>query len=78
MLTDEDMIAYERQKTTEAEYDLMRAKDIAEEAKDNLDNVTSDIQLAIEYKPLKALKTVLSKINECIDMLDDVVSGAVD
>ena len=78
MLMDEDMIAYERKKTTEAEYDLMRAKDIAEEAKDNLDNVTSEIELALEYRNSKALSGVLEKIKDCIEVLDDFVSGVYD
>ena len=78
MLTDEDLIAYERQKTTEAEYDLMRAKDITEEAKDNLDNVTSEIELALEYRASKALSGVLENIKNCIEVLDDFVSGVYD
>ena len=78
MLNDEDLIAYERQKTTEAEYDLMRAKDIAEEAKDDLDNVTSGIQLALEYRNSKALSGVLENIKNCIEVLDDFVSGVYD
>lgn len=78
MLNDEDLIAYERQKTTEAEYDLMRAKDIAEDAKYDLENVTSGIQLALEYRNSKALSGVLEKIKDCIEVLDDFVSGVYD
>lgn len=75
---DEDLIAYAQQETTEAEYDRMRAIDIAESAKDTLDDLTCEIKLAVEYTPSKALSRVLAKINECINTLDDFVSGAVD
>ena len=78
MPRDEDLSAYGGRYTTDAEYNDMRARDIAENVKDDLDNLTSDLQLALEYKPLNAIKKVLDTVNECIGILDDVVSGAVD
>lgn len=75
MTRDEDLLAYSARYTTEAEYNEMRAMDIAENVKDEFDNLTSDIQLALEYKRCKNLKTVLESVNKCIDLLDDVVSG---
>lgn len=78
MLIDEDLITYSREIPSEAEYDRMRAVEIAESVKDTLDDLTSEIQLSIEYTPSKALSRVLAKINECINTLDDFVSGAVD
>lgn len=71
----DDLLAYSERYTTEAEYNEMRAMDIAENAKDELDNLTGDIQLALEYKRCKNLKTVLEKVNACIELLDDVMSG---
>lgn len=78
MLIDEDLITYSREIPSEAEYDRMRAVEIAESVKDTLDDLTSEIQLSIEYTPSKALSSVLSKINECIGTLDDFVSGAAE
>lgn len=75
MPKDEDLMAYSVRQTTEAEYNESRAMDIAENVKDDLDNLTSDIQLALEYKRCKNLKTVLEKVNACIELLDDVMSG---
>ena len=75
MTRDEDLLAYSARYTTEAEYNEMRAMDIAENVKDELDNLTIDIQLALEYKRCKNLKTVLETVNKCIDLLDDVMSG---
>ena len=79
MLTDdEDLITYWREETTQAEYNEMRARAIAEEVADSLDDLTCDIKLAIENKPLESLKKVLEKVNECIDILSDVASGSAD
>ena len=75
MTRNEDLLAYSARYTTEAEYSEMRVMDIAENVKDDLDNLTGDIQLALEYKRCKNLKTVLESVNKCIDLLDDVVSG---
>ena len=75
MTRDEDLLAYSARYTTEAEYNESRVMDIAENVKDELDNLTSDIQLALEYKRCKNLKTVLETVNKCIEMLDDVMSG---
>lgn len=75
MTRDEDLLAYSARYTTEAEYNESRVMDIAENVKDELDNLTSDIQLALEYKRCKNLKTVLESVNKCIDLLDDVMSG---
>ena len=74
----DDLLAYSARYTTEAEYNESRAMDIAENVKDELDNLTSDIQLALEYKRCKNLKTVLETVNKCIDLLDDVMSGKFD
>lgn len=75
---DDDLILYDDHETTQEEYDEMRARDIAEEVRDDLDNLTGDIKLAIENKPFKTLKKVLKMVNICIDLLDDVVSGSAD
>ena len=75
MVMNEDLLAYLSRQTTEAEYNESRAMDIAENVKDDLDNLTRDIQLALEYKRCKNLKTVLESVNKCIDLLDDVMSG---
>lgn len=75
MTRDEDLLAYSARYTTEAEYNESRVMGIAENVKDELDNLTSDIQLALEYKRCKNLKTVLESVNKCIDLLDDVMSG---
>lgn len=75
MVMNEDLLSYLARQTTEAEYNESRAMDIAENVKDDLDNLTGDIQLALEYKRCKNLKTVLENVNKCIDLLDDVMSG---
>ena len=75
MTRDEDLLAYSARYTTEAEYNESRVMDIAENVKDDLDNLTGDIQLALEYKRCKNIKTVLENVNKCIDLLDDVMSG---
>lgn len=75
---DDDLILYDDHETTQEEYDEMRAIDIAEGVRDDLDNLTGDIKLAIENKPFKTLKKVLKMVNICIDLLDDVVSGSAD
>lgn len=71
----DDLLAYSARYTTESEYNESRAMGIAENVKDDLDNLTGDIQLALEYKRCKNLKTVLEKVNACIELLDDVMSG---
>ena len=78
MTRDEDLLAYSARYTTEAEYNESRVMDIAENVKDDLDNLTGDIQLALEYKRCKNIKTVLENVNKCIDLLDDVMSGKFD
>lgn len=78
MLIDEDLITYSREIPSEAEYDRMRAVEIAESVKDTLDELTSEIQLSIEYTPSTALSEVLKKVKECVDTLDDFVSGAAE
>ena len=75
MPKDEDLMAYSARQTTEEEYNESRAMDIAESVKDDLDNLTGDIQLALEYKRCKNLNAVLEKVNACIEILDDVMSG---
>ena len=75
MTRDEDLLAYSARYTTEAEYNESRVIDIAENVKDDLDNLTGDIQLALEYKRCKNLNAVLKKVNACIELLDDVMSG---
>ena len=75
MPKDEDLTAYSVRQTTEEEYNESRAMDIAENVKDDLDNLTGDIQLALEYKRCKNLDAVLKKVNACIELLDDVMSG---
>lgn len=75
MPNDEDLMAYSVRQTTEEEYNESRAMGIAENVKDDLDNLTGDIQLALEYKRCKNLNAVLEKVNACIELLDDVVSG---
>ena len=75
MLKNEDLLIYSARYTTEAEYNESRVMDIAENVKDELDNLTSDIQLALEYKRCKNLNAVLKKVNACIELLDDVMSG---
>ena len=75
MVMNDDLLTYLARQTTEAEYNESRAMDIAENVKDELDNLTSDIQLALEYKRCKNLKTVLESVNKCIELLDDVMSG---
>ena len=75
MLRNEDLLAYSVRQTTETEYNESRAMDIAENVKDDLDNLTGDILLALEYKRCKNLKTVLESVNKCIELLDDVMSG---
>ena len=75
MPKDEDLTAYSVRQTTEEEYNESRAMDIAENVKDDLDNLTGDIQLALEYKRCKNLNAVLKKVNACIELLDDVMSG---
>ena len=78
MPKDEDLTAYSVRQTTEEEYNESRAMDIAENVKDDLDNLTGDIQLALEYKRCKNLNAVLKKVNACIELLDDVMSGKFD
>lgn len=75
MPKDEDLTAYSVRQTTEEEYNESRAMDIAENVKDDLDNLTGDIQLALEYKHCKNLNAVIKKVNACIELLDDVMSG---
>lgn len=74
----EGYVNYDGERMSISEYDEMRARKIAEDVRDALDDLTLDLKLAVEYKPFKTLKTVLENMRKDVDLLDDVVNGAKD
>lgn len=59
----------------EREYDRKRCSELAESAFDTLDDVTLEVDLAIEHCPLECLKKAKKLIGDAMDILESVRDG---
>lgn len=59
----------------EREYDRKRCSELAESAFDALDDVTLEVDLAIEHCPLECLKKARELVDQAMGLLEEVRDG---